>query len=52
MRDIFVSAGDEVVDAQDIPAAREHGVAEMRAEKSRAAGDYRAHKFALRVESR
>ena len=40
MRDVALGAGEEVVDADDVVAAFEQPVAQMRAEKAGAAGDH------------
>ena len=41
------SAGDQVVDRENIPAAIEEAIAKVRPEKSRASRDYRPQKDAL-----
>jgi hypothetical protein len=47
MADIGGSAGDQIVDRENIPAVIEKVVAQMRPKKSRSACDYRAQRSSL-----
>jgi hypothetical protein len=47
MRDVALRAGEEVVDAQDIVAALDETIAQVRSEESGAAGDKRLVHLAI-----